>query len=288
MRKFIKILAGFVAVLTGLVLIAFAILVNLDFNDYREDIAAEVTKATGRPFAIKGDLEVELSLIPIIKASRVVMGNAGWSANPDMLKIDSISVEADLLSFISGPPDIHDISVSGVEIILETAPSGMKNYEFSTASDSSNQPQQTTGSPKDKLDEATGKISTGTVIPIFRQIALSDIKVRFLDEAQDVDRTLTVAEVSLLGDDPSEPMQLAIEAHGDKDVSLVLNGVLGSLETVLDPTKPWSVDVFGDVAGIAVDISGAIADPTSGQGVDLKIVADGPELSKVAETIFLH
>ena len=283
MRKFIKILAGGLATLTALVIIALAILVNLDFNDYRQEIAAQITKATGRPFAINGSLEVDVSLVPVLKATDIVMGNADWSAHPDMMIIDSLMVEVDLLSLISGPPDIHNISISGADILLETAPSGIKNFDFQTPKETNDPATKATITPKEKITKITNKMNDGVDLPILRQIALSDIKVTYLDGKTNEGRALQIEEVTLLGDQADVPMQLSIAAVDDNGVTANLNGVLGSPKAMLDPSELWDVNLIGDIAGVAVDISGAIKDPTTGDGIDLKVLADGDELSNVAK-----
>ena len=55
---------------------AITILRSLDFTEYRDLIAEEVSKATGREVTIGGDLQFELSLNPALAVNDVRMGNA--------------------------------------------------------------------------------------------------------------------------------------------------------------------------------------------------------------------
>ena len=60
------------------------IVYSFDWNLARPYIARKVSSATGRSFAINGDLEVHLSLQPRIIVNDVVMGNAEWSNSPEI------------------------------------------------------------------------------------------------------------------------------------------------------------------------------------------------------------
>ena len=67
-------------ILLGLVLVVVLIVALFDWNWLRDPIARKVSRATGRTFAINGDLNVHLSLHPRVIADNIVLGNAQWAS----------------------------------------------------------------------------------------------------------------------------------------------------------------------------------------------------------------
>ena len=55
---------------------AVALLLSIDVGGYRDEIAAEFRKATGRGLAIDGDIDLSISLSPAIVVERVAIANA--------------------------------------------------------------------------------------------------------------------------------------------------------------------------------------------------------------------
>ncbi|HEV7800040.1 MAG TPA: AsmA family protein, partial [Burkholderiales bacterium] len=68
--------------LTGTAVFVLLIAIGIYFfewNMLRGPIAKRVEHATGRSFAINGDLHVHLSMTPRITADGLVLGNAPWA-----------------------------------------------------------------------------------------------------------------------------------------------------------------------------------------------------------------
>ena len=61
-----------VAVLVG----AIIVVMNIDFNRYKDLIAEKVKEATGRTLVIDGDIKLELSLSPSLAVDGVKFENA--------------------------------------------------------------------------------------------------------------------------------------------------------------------------------------------------------------------
>ena len=68
-----------------LVAAAAAVLYSIDVNSYRDEIAAEFRKATGRDLAIGGDIDLSISLSPAVVVERIAIANAGWGSRPHMV-----------------------------------------------------------------------------------------------------------------------------------------------------------------------------------------------------------
>lgn len=116
--------------IAGCLLLLVAAVYFFDWNLARPYIAREVTRSTGRTFAINGDLEVRLSLRPRIIANDVVMGNAEWSKDPIMAQIKRADFRIDILKFLGGQLAFPELSLSGLQLVLEVNKDGTPNWVF--------------------------------------------------------------------------------------------------------------------------------------------------------------
>src|SRR5688572_32892076 len=84
MGRFLKILLIAVAGLVGLLIVAaIALLLFVDPNDYREEIAAKVKQATGRHLVIEGNLSLKVFPWVAVEVGRSSLGNApGFGDEP--------------------------------------------------------------------------------------------------------------------------------------------------------------------------------------------------------------
>lgn len=111
---------------------AFFVYRALDPNQYREQIAAEVKRLTGRELLIGGDLRLALSLNPTFEARDIGLSNAEWAAEESLLHIGVLKVKLALRPLLSGDVRIQSIEADGVTLSLETNASGQGNWELQT------------------------------------------------------------------------------------------------------------------------------------------------------------
>src|SRR5687767_9194547 len=121
--------------LTGLAL--FAALVGLgvylfEWNMLRGPIAKRVEAATGRAFAINGDLHVTLGWKPRITADGIVLGNAAWAKETYMAEIARVDFTIDAMEAWRGRIVLPALSVSEARVILEKNSDGAANWTFDT------------------------------------------------------------------------------------------------------------------------------------------------------------
>ena len=97
----ILIIAGIAVVV--LVAGAAVVLMSMDFNQFKPQIAAEVKKATGRDMTIAGDLRLNLlTLNPGLAVDGVRFANAPWGSRPDMAVIKRFEVKVSIMPLLSG------------------------------------------------------------------------------------------------------------------------------------------------------------------------------------------
>jgi uncharacterized protein involved in outer membrane biogenesis len=111
-------------------IILFVGLYFLDWNMLRPFIARKVSDATGRSFAINGDLNVHLSLRPRIIVNDIVMGNAEWARELNMAEIKRLDFRIDLLRLIGGHLSFPELALSEPRVRLEVNKDGTPNWVF--------------------------------------------------------------------------------------------------------------------------------------------------------------
>src|SRR5437870_5838100 len=99
-----RILWRSLAVVGGLVLlliIAVAIAIRtVDVNDFVGPIQARVKENTGRELAIRGGIELKLSMEPKLVLNDVSLANAPWGRAPQMLSAKRIEGQVALLPLL--------------------------------------------------------------------------------------------------------------------------------------------------------------------------------------------
>ena len=130
MSRLLKILGIAVgAIVLLLVVVAVAVSLLFDPNDYKDDITAAVQNATGRQLTLDGDLE--LAVFPTI---RIAVGAASLSNAPGfgdepMARIGSATLSVAVLPLLSQRIQIRQARLEGLELNLARNRSGANNWQ---------------------------------------------------------------------------------------------------------------------------------------------------------------
>ena len=112
-----------------LVAATVAVLLSVDVGDYRDEIAAEFRKATGRDLVIEGDIDLAVSLRPVVVAERVSVANAGWGSRPAMVALTRAEAEVELLPLLAGDIRVTRLILVEPDILLERNADGLANWQ---------------------------------------------------------------------------------------------------------------------------------------------------------------
>ena len=143
MKKVLLAVLVFVVLSAG---VGFWTLKNFD-QTLRSEIIAAVSEKTGRSLVIDGKTETHFSGSPSVTISNVKLTNASWAAEPYMLQIDNLSVEAELMPLFNRQVKIKRFVLDGVHLNLEIDQDGKNNWMFleeKTISAEKNQADQET------------------------------------------------------------------------------------------------------------------------------------------------
>jgi hypothetical protein len=123
-------IAGIVAgALAGLVLIAVAVVAIFGWNMLRGPAEGMASAALGRPVTITGDLHVGLGWTrATVRAEQVRLGNAPWSADPDMAQLGAGEVTFNLWALVTGDDLLPAVVLTEPKLLLERK-DGTANWE---------------------------------------------------------------------------------------------------------------------------------------------------------------
>ncbi len=137
MKKFLLIVLGLVVLLIG---VALALPFIIPTETYKQQLTAQVERATGRQLSIQGPLH--LSLLPSVglKAENVRFANAPGAADPDMARLKALEVELKVWPLLHGAVEVARFVLVEPEIHLEVAKDGRPNWQFGPKAGQGDQP----------------------------------------------------------------------------------------------------------------------------------------------------
>jgi hypothetical protein len=101
-----------------------------DGEQYKQRVSKRVLDLTGRAMTVNGKAELDLSLPPRIVLNDVRIKNARWGSRPDMARIRRVEIQLNPLKAISGGDSVAQIRLDGADVMLETNPQGIGNWEL--------------------------------------------------------------------------------------------------------------------------------------------------------------
>lgn len=126
MRKSVVIAAAAVAAIGFL---AVAVPPLIDWSGTRDQIAARVTTATGRPVRIEGKLSLRLLPSPALAANGLVIGNpAGMDG--EFARVERLNLKLAVLPLLSGKLHLRSLELDHPTITLARAADGRPNWSF--------------------------------------------------------------------------------------------------------------------------------------------------------------
>jgi AsmA family protein len=245
------------AVLAALGIFALVVYALFDWNQLRGPIEREVTRATGRSFAINGDLRVELSLRPRIVANDVVMGNAPWSHDPVMADAKMVAFRIDLLDLLVGKLSFPEITLSQPHLVLEVDRKGEGNWHFA-------------GTGNDKLP----------TMPSVDLLTIDDGTATYRDARDGTDMAF---ELKTIAADSSAP-QFALQLQGQgryKGQPSTLRASGGALLHLRNAADPYPIKVKGEAGTTRFAVDGILLDPLHFKGEQLNFSIEGHDLASL-------
>ena len=223
-----------------------------DWNMIKPYVERQVTEKTGREFSIRGDLNVDLSLNPLISAEGISLANAEWGTEQPMVDIGKASFRLSLWDLLLGDVVLPEVSISSPKIVLEKSEDGKRNWDLK-------KPEEEAEPPK------------------IGRLALEDGKLIFRDP-----KTKTNVNVTIFTDSTADAreMPLNVSAEGTyADLAFTAQALGGQLMSLTDKTVAYPIKARAEIGTTRVAAEGTITGLQELASMDLKLKIEGDDMS---------
>lgn len=235
-------------------LIALAIYL-FEWNMLRGPIAKRVEQATGRTFAINGDLDVRLGWIPRITVDGLVFGNAPWSKDPTMAQVERLDFTIDARALFKGNVVLPELNVTQARVVLEKNADGADNWTFDKKKNEDSKPP------------AIGALRIDRGHIIYRDPAI---------------KTDFATDVSTVPADQKDAGMLNLAGRGRvKGQQGSIEGVIGSVLALSSVENPYPIRLRAVVGSTRARVNGALIDPLRLKGEDVQFELEGADLAQL-------
>jgi uncharacterized protein involved in outer membrane biogenesis len=114
----------------ALMVTVYAVLATYDYNKLKPTVARMVKDATGRELHLGGEIKLAIGLSPSLVVTDVALANASWGSQPQMITVQKLKAQARLLPLLYRNVEVKNISLAGVELLLENDPNEKGNWDF--------------------------------------------------------------------------------------------------------------------------------------------------------------
>lgn len=247
---------------------AVVVLKSMDFNAYRDQLSAEVRKATGRQFSIDGDLGLAFSFDPTLTVNDVRFGNASWGKQQDMLKAGRLEAKVGILPLLLGEIRIRRLVLIDTDLMLETQPTGRGNWELGLEAQAS----------KEEIPAQGGEL-----LPTLESIEMRNLEVAFHDGAVGKATVLHLDRLIARAQTPFMPLSLEMRGRLDKE-AFRISGKVSSFQEMISG-DPLKLNLIAEAGGTRLKANGIVAKPAVGEGIDLRVYADGSDLAMLSSLV---
>ncbi len=203
LMKWMLIGLGVVLALIVVTVIAFTLLV--DPNDYRDEIAAQMQKHTGRELKIDG--EISLSYFPWLglELGAMQLGNARGFGPEPFASLEAADAKVKILPLFLGRVEMDTVVLHGLNLSLKRRRDGVTNWD-----DLTGEPTKAEAAVEPPPDAPPGRALAGLAIG---GIELRGARVQWQDEV--ADQRVTISDFNLISGAISfdESFPLAIDGN---------------------------------------------------------------------------
>lgn len=264
-----KILITVGAVLGGGAALVLAAPALVDWTAYKDEIAAQVSEATGRPLELAGRIRLSLLPVPTLVVQDVRLAGPPGATEPVMARLKELDVSVAVWPLLSGRIQVESVTLVEPVFVLEVLADGRFNWDFNGT-----RPRGATRPPA--AGGLAGAIS-------FDQVTVEQGTIVYRDAVRGQTETITDVNARVVASSLAGPLQAqgdftlrGLPLKGDVNVGRLSEGTAASLR--IGVTLP-DADATVRFAGI---ISGAAMGGDSAPGVRLQgeVRAEGDDLAR--------
>lgn len=266
--------------IAGVTVAAIAILLSIDVNDYRDDVAAGFKNFTGRDLSIGGEIDLSLSFSPAVVVEDITVANTGWGSRPEMVTIRRAEARVELIPLIKGEIRVSSLVLIEPDIFLEIDGNGDPNWKFETSSPGDGVPN----ADQAGIEQPAGRDDTGPIaesgIPVFDHVEIRDGRLTFRNGRTGGVMRLDLTEAVVVAVSKTAPV--TVEVAGTWNQAPF--SASGSIEPLANIVSGQPILLAGEfnAFGFNVGFGGGVAEPHRLNGLDLQIEAAGANLASLA------
>ncbi len=249
----------------GLIFLALLLLITLILgyclvnpNTLKPFASWIIEWALDRSFEIDGDLELSLSMRPVVSVTQARLGNAPGGAAPHMVSASYASAQIDLAALFQRRVHLLDLQAREAELYLEDSVAGTPNWEFFEPAEESDGNEWSFMIQQMEIRDSRIFASIGELAPI-------ELTIPFLEETSDAAEHLSLNGHGTLNGDPWR----VSGRIGPFSELLVAGQLTLNLELMVDDAE--------------IGVQGGVGDLATLTGIDLSLTIYGPDADLLGE-----
>lgn len=264
MRRGLNIAAMAVATIVALLALLLALASALDWNRAKPWLTEKIATATGRTFAINGDLSFSWERPPEqqvgwrrfvpwphLRAQHVTLGNADWARTGEpMAQLGQADVTLNPFALLTKTISIRTLVLDEGTLLLEKSRDDRNNWTF------------------DKEDE--GKPSAWNFA--LHSLAIKKGKLRYVDPAKKADATARIDT------DPDGTVNFRLGGTFNEE-ALSGGGKAGGLLTLMERNVEYPVQATLKVGETTITADGSLTDPADPAALDIELKILGASMA---------
>lgn len=234
-----------------------------DWNRFKDIAIQSINERSGRTVEINGDIAVKLSMTPMITIDDIRLGNADWASTGDMLTLKRLRFSIRLWDLLQGRVVLPQLQLYQPVLELEKQSEDRLNWQF-----------------EEGVIADAAVPDERTEFPVIGELYIEQGKIHYLDAVRDFDFNGKITSIAGHGSDSESAVELTASGQLQQR-PFQMKLVAGSLLTLRDEDHPYPVDLSLAIADTQIAIRGTVDSPLQRRGLDLKVDASGPDLSKL-------
>ncbi len=242
---------------------------SADLGKHRDFIAEYASTFLGRTVSLDGEIDLDISMTPSVVISDIVLANASWASEHDMLTVQRVETEIELLSLLRGDIHIPRLHLKGVKALLETSTEGLGNWVFAGTDDTE---------IEQKADHQPADIR----LPWLGDASITDVEFMYLDgqTGQRINAHLDHAQISAAS--PVSVTVVDISGHVN-DHPVEINGKLAVPGRLTTGSIDIPVELHAALLDLQIDANGNVTGSAIRPAIKLNVHANAANLNQLRQ-----
>ena len=281
------------AVLLAVLLSGLAIGAPFDRGWITERVLDKLSDVLGRRIEVVGELDIDISWTPSLRAEQVRIANAAWSDEPYMAKFGSIEASIDLGRLLKGQLVFPKLTVLEPQVLLEVSAQHQANWNLAAADlpqaqqiaeqtlDLALQEIEKSGEPPP--DQADPAIPEDLTLPLIQQLRVETGSLRYLNHTNGV--KLDASLDSAKGHMNNQEIALEVKATLEqRPLTLTIQG--GSVQTLAKPMVTYPLALAIKAEDFSIGLTGDLQNPLELGGGELALSIEGSGMPALVNAWF--